>query len=40
MRKRARIVNKRRDKRVFSATAAGSHPKNMLIGPLRGGFRL
>lgn len=38
--KRARIRNKRRDKRVFSATASGAHPKNLLVGPMRGGFRL
>lgn len=37
--RRSRIHNKGRDKRVFSATA-GAHPKNMLIGPMRGGFRL
>lgn len=40
MRKRTRIQNKRRDKRVFSKTAAGSHPKNLMAGPMRGGFRL
>ena len=38
--KRARISNKRRDKRVFSSTASGVHPKNLLAGPMRGGFRL
>ena len=38
--KRSRIRNKRRDKRVFSRTAAGAHPKNLLAGPMRGGFRL
>ena len=38
--RRSRIHNKRRDKKVFSATAAGSHPKNLLAGPMRGGFRL
>lgn len=38
--KRARIRNKRRDKRMFSVTASGAHPKNVLTGPMRGGFRL
>ena len=38
--KRSRIRNKRRDRRIFSATAFGAHPKNLLTGPMRGGFRL
>ena len=38
--RRSRIHNKRRDERVFSATASGAHPKNLLVGPMRGGFRL
>ena len=40
MSKRSRIHNKRRDKRVFPSTASGVHPKNLLVGPMRGGFRL
>lgn len=40
MARRSRIHNKRRDKRVFSKTAAGVHPKNVLSGPMRGGFRM
>ena len=40
MRKRMKVRNKGRDKRVFSATASGTHPKNVLAGPMRGGFRL
>lgn len=40
MGRRSRIHNKSRDRRVFSATASGVHPKNVLSGPMRGGFRL
>ena len=40
MAKRARIHNKRRDRKVFSGTAASVHPKNVMTGPMRGGFRL
>ena len=39
MKFRKRVKNKGHDKRVFSATA-GAHPKNMLVTPMRGGFRL
>lgn len=37
--RRSKVHNKRRDKRVFSATA-GAHPKNLGVNPMRGGFRL
>lgn len=41
MRRRSRVHNKRRDRRVFSNTAMGSHPKNLMSGgPMRGGYRL
>ena len=40
MSRRGRVRNKRKDKRVFSATAAGSHPKNAIASPMRGGYRL
>ena len=33
-------ANKRSDKRKFSRTAAGTHPKNIMSRPMRGGIRL
>lgn len=39
IKKRAKMPYKK-SRRVFSATAAKVHHKNMLINPMRGGFRL
>lgn len=33
-------VNKRRDRRVFTASAMGVHPENIQQRPMRGGYRL
>lgn len=38
--KRARIRNKRRDRRHFTRTAAATHHKNLRASPMRGGIRL
>ena len=40
MARRSRIRNKGRDRRVFSRTASGVHPKNVSNAPMRGGIRL
>ena len=38
--RRSKIRNKGRDRRVFTRTASGVHPKNATPGLMRGGHRL
>lgn len=38
--KHRKPANRRSDKRKFSRTAAGTHPKNVISRPMRGGIRL
>jgi len=38
--RRHRVGNKRRDRRVFTASAMGVHPENIAQRPMRGGYRL
>lgn len=41
MKKRKKIQNKAKDKRVFTTTALRVHPKNLIqSAPERGGYRL
>lgn len=37
---RKRVVNKRKDRRIFSKTARNTHSINLRATPMRGGFRI
>jgi len=37
---RRKRMNARRDKRVFTKTAMNVSPRNVVVGPMRGGIRL
>lgn len=37
---RFKVVNARKDKRIFNKTASHMHPKNLAVSNTRGGIRM